>query len=122
MTYSTKRPSQLRQIMLSGMAAAALFATTAGAAYAQADRGEMQGGGEHGEHQGWGQERGASYAYRRGERMGYNDWNNAPVVDYRAQHLRHPHRGYEWREHNGRYVLVAAATGLIASVVSADQR
>ena len=25
--------------------------------------------------------------------------------------------GYEWREHNGKYVLVAIATGLIASVL-----
>ncbi len=49
--------------------------------------------------------------------MGYNDWNNASRLDYRAHHLRHPPRGYEWREVNGRYVLAAVATGVIASII-----
>ena len=49
--------------------------------------------------------------------MGYNDWHTAPVVDYRQHHLRRPRAGYEWREHNGSYVMVAIATGLIASVL-----
>ncbi len=66
---------------------------------------------------GWGQDHGGGYNYRRGEHMGRNDWNNAPVVDYREHHLRRPHRGYEWRRSNGRYVMVAIATGVIASVL-----
>ena len=49
--------------------------------------------------------------------MGYNDWHNAPAVDYRAHHLRAPPHGYEWREVNGQYVLAAVATGLIASII-----
>jgi Ni/Co efflux regulator RcnB len=40
-------------------------------------------------------------------------------VDYRARHLRAPPRGYEWRQVNGQYVLAAAATGLIASIIAA---
>ena len=66
---------------------------------------------------GWGQDHGGGYNYRRGEHMGRNDWNNAPVVDYRQYHLRRPHRGYEWRRSNGRYVMVAVAPGVIASVL-----
>ena len=49
--------------------------------------------------------------------MGYNDWNGARPVDYRQHRLRRPPRGYEWRESNGRYVMVAIATGLIASII-----
>jgi Ni/Co efflux regulator RcnB len=70
-------------------------------------------------HNGWGQDRGAGYHWRRGQRMGYNDWRSAPPVDYRARHLRAPPRGYEWRQVNGQYVLAAAATGLIASIIAA---
>ena len=75
---------------------------------------QHQGGGQHG---GWGQDRGGGHHWQRGERMGYNDWRNAPPVDYRAHHLRRPPRGYEWRESNGQYVLAAVATGLIASII-----
>ena len=114
MTFSTTRPMRLRQGLLCAIAAAALCSTAAGVATAQADRG-MQGGEEH---PGWGQDRGPSYTYHRGERMGYNDWNNAPVIDYRVQNTGSASaKGYEWREHNGHYVLVAIATGLIASVI-----
>jgi len=71
----------------------------------------------NGMHRGWGQNRGNDYRWRRGQRMGYNDWNNAQRVDYRRYHLRQPPRGYEWRQHNDRFILVAISTGIIMSVI-----
>jgi len=90
------------------------------------DRGGPPGHDNHdshdnGVHAGWGHDYGAGHHWRHGERMGWNDWNNAPVVDYRARHLRRPPHGYEWRESNGQYVLAAVATGLIASIIINSQ-
>jgi Ni/Co efflux regulator RcnB len=59
--------------------------------------------------------------WRRGDRIGRNDWNRYERVDWRRHHLRAPPRGYEWREVDGNYVLAAAATGLIASIIAASQ-
>jgi len=73
--------------------------------------------GEAGDHATWGQEYGGDHSWKRGERIGYNDWRGAQAVDYRQHHLRHPPRGYEWREANGQYVLAAVATGVIASII-----
>ena len=112
MKTSLPRVKRLCVSLISGLAVLALVGAVPASALAQDHHGSEQGG----QHPGWGAERGSNYSYRRGERMGYNDWNNAPVVDYRAHHLRRPSRGYEWREHNGQYVMVAIATGLIASV------
>ena len=72
---------------------------------------------EAGQPAAWGQDRGASHQWQQGERMGRNDWSSAQPVDYRSHHLRHPPRGYEWRESNGQYVLAAVATGVIASII-----
>jgi Ni/Co efflux regulator RcnB len=55
--------------------------------------------------------------FRQGGRVARGDWQRGRVVDYRVNHLRAPPRGYEWREVNGRYVLAAVATGLIASII-----
>jgi hypothetical protein len=57
------------------------------------------------------------HSYNRGERIERDDWSSTQPVDYRAQHLRPPPRGYEWREVNGQYVLAAVATGLILSIM-----
>lgn len=83
--------------------------------YRQQDgRGQNYGYRQHGA---WGQDQGGDHYWRRGERMGQNDWNTAQPIDYRAHHLRHPPRGYQWRLSNGQYVLAAIATGAIASIV-----
>lgn len=101
--------------------AAATAALLAGASAAAADQyGDHQrGGASQDQHQqaGWGQDQGGDHHWRQGERMGRNDWTGAQPVDYRAHHLRHPPRGYEWRQSNGQYVLAAVATGLIASAI-----
>ncbi len=71
----------------------------------------------NGVHRGWAQDRGNSYRWSEGERMGYNDWYYAPRVSYRRYHLRRPPYGYEWRRYDDRYVLVAITSGLIMSVI-----
>lgn len=81
------------------------------------DHGGDRGGDQRGGHPGWGQDYNGAHRWRRGERVGYNDWSSARPVDYRAHHLRRPPRGYEWRESNGQYILAAVATGLIASII-----
>ena len=39
------------------------------------------------------------------------------VDDWRGHHLRQPPRGYQWVDVGGDYVLVAIATGIIASIL-----
>ncbi len=63
----------------------------------------------------------AQHNWRKGGRIEQSDWGRGAHVDYRAHHLRAPPRGYEWRQVDGNYVLAAAATGLIASVILANQ-
>jgi Ni/Co efflux regulator RcnB len=55
--------------------------------------------------------------WRRGGRIDRMEWRRAHVVDYRIHHLRRPPRGYEWREIDGRYVLAAVASGIIADII-----
>ena len=55
--------------------------------------------------------------YRRGDRMPRNDWDRGARVDYREHHLRPPPRGYEWRQVDGRFILGAIATGVIADII-----
>ena len=58
--------------------------------------------------------------WRKGGHIEQADWNRGQQVDYRAHHLAKPKRGYEWRQVDGNYVLAAAATGLIASIIVAS--
>lgn len=67
---------------------------------------------EQGRREGW---------YKRGGRLpsAYRE-KKYVVGDWRAYHLRQPPRGYHWvRSDNGDYLLVAIASGLIASIVTA---
>lgn len=59
--------------------------------------------------------------WRKGGRIQRADWNRGQRVDWRRHHLRTPPRGYEWRQVDGDYVLAAAATGLIASIILANR-
>ncbi len=68
-------------------------------------------------HRGWAQNRGNTWRWSEGERMGYYDRYYAPRVSYRRYNLRRPPYGYEWRRYDDRYVLVAITTGLILSVI-----
>ena len=59
--------------------------------------------------------------WKRGYHMRHEDWDRGRHVDdWRAHHLSEPPRGYEWREVDGNYVMAAAATGIIASVIAAS--
>jgi Ni/Co efflux regulator RcnB len=85
---------------LTAAAAALVALTAAGAAFAQPS-GYVR-------HEEW----------KRGYHMDHRDWDRGARVDWHAHHLRHPPRGYEWREVDGNYVLAAAATGVIASLIA----
>ncbi len=65
---------------------------------------------------------GPQHNWRKGGRIGRDDWNRGTrVSDYGRYHLSRPPRGYEWRRVDNNYVLAAAATGLIAGLVLANQ-
>jgi Ni/Co efflux regulator RcnB len=60
--------------------------------------------------------------WRKGGRIDRSDWNRGRrVSDWRRYHLQRPPRGYEWRQVDNQFVLAAAATGLIAALVLANQ-
>ena len=106
--------------MTQWMTGVAIMTLLAGSAAGAEPRGHGGDRGQHsdnGRHAGWAADRGGGHHWRRGQRMGYNDWQGARRVDYRQHHLRRPPSGYEWRESNGQYVLAAVATGLIASII-----
>jgi Ni/Co efflux regulator RcnB len=58
--------------------------------------------------------------WKKGAKIRDEDWHRGEQVDYREHHLRAPPHGYEWRMVDGNYVLAAAATGVIASVIAAS--
>jgi pentapeptide MXKDX repeat protein len=57
--------------------------------------------------------------WKQGGHIATYDWGRGVTVDYHKHHLKRPPRGYEWRQVDGNYVLAAAATGLIASIILA---
>jgi len=65
---------------------------------------------------------GHGHRWARGQRMPsswYQDRNH--YVDYRSHHLRAPPRGYRWvRTDDNNFALVALTTGLIASIIAAN--
>ncbi len=57
--------------------------------------------------------------WERGDKLGYYN-SRYTVVDHRQHRLREPPRGYHWvQDDRGDFLLVAIATGLIASVIFA---
>jgi Ni/Co efflux regulator RcnB len=59
--------------------------------------------------------------WQRGQRLDarYRD-NRYYVSDWRRHGLRAPPRGYRWQRVDDNYILAAVATGLIASVIIAN--
>ena len=57
--------------------------------------------------------------WRRGQRLS-GEWRNRyQEVDYRNEHLPPPRHGYHYvRDDTGNILLVAVATGLIASIIA----
>jgi Ni/Co efflux regulator RcnB len=68
-----------------------------------------------GKHKGWKQHR----DYHRGERIEVVYLEPRYYVeDYHHYHLRQPPRGHRWvRTDDGRFILVAVATGIIADIL-----
>ncbi len=60
--------------------------------------------------------------WARGQRLPRDYYSDrSHYVDYRANHLRAPPRGYRWvRTDDNNYAMVAIATGLIASLIAAN--
>ncbi|MFC3550428.1 RcnB family protein [Lysobacter cavernae] len=74
------------------------------------DHDDDERGHPRGKHKGWHKQE-----YRRGvvyeERRYYVD-------DYRHYHLNPPPRGHRWvRSNDGKYILIAVATGIIADIL-----
>lgn len=118
----------MKRLML-GLAAASLLASPIAQAQSDNHRDQRRGSQpyennrntENGQHKGWNKDRGQNHHWGKGQRMGYNDWNNARRIDYRRYNLRQPPRGYEWRGSNDRYFLVDVRSGLILSVVLSNR-
>ena len=100
---------------LTAAAALALLTGVAGSAAAQPHGHDRNSAYSH-----QGYDRNAHHNWRQGGRIDRSDWNRGARVDYRRHHLRAPPRGYEWRQVDGDYVLAAAATGIIASIIASS--
>ncbi len=58
-------------------------------------------------------------SWYRGGYVSRYDYNRGAYVDYRYHHgLYRPPYGYEWRRVDNNYVLVAIASGLIATIIA----
>jgi len=61
---------------------------------------------------------GPNHSWYRGDRLPYEYRTRHYVVDdWRSHHLYAPPRGYHWVQSGGDYLLVAVATGIIASIL-----
>lgn len=71
-----------------------------------------------GGYRGQGRGVGPNHSWYRGDRMPYEYRTRHYVVDdWRGHHLYAPPRGYQWVQSGGDYLLVAVATGIIASIL-----
>ena len=61
---------------------------------------------------------GPNHEYYRGDRIPVEYRHRQYVVDdWRGHHLYAPPQGYQWVQSGGDYLLVAVATGIIASIL-----
>ena len=75
-------------------------------------------GRSHNEHRKHGRGVGPNHEYYRGDRMPYDYRHRHYVVnDWRGHSLSAPPRGYHWVQSGNDYVLIAIATGIIATVL-----
>lgn len=83
------------------------------AAIAGGPKGHGHGEGHPpGKHKGWHKE------YRRGGHIERDYLESRYYVDYHVHHLSAPPPGHRWVRHpDGRYILVAVATGIIADIL-----
>ncbi|WP_119719253.1 RcnB family protein [Cognatilysobacter tabacisoli] len=96
----------------------ALFALTSTAALADGKgKGKGHGGDRHGGH--YGHPPGKHKGWHKGERIDVVYLQPRYYVeDYRHYHLAAPPRGHRWvRTDDGKFVLIAVATGIIADIL-----
>jgi Ni/Co efflux regulator RcnB len=75
-------------------------------------------GRSHNEHRKHGRGVGPNHEYYRGDRLPADYRHNHYVVnDWRGHQLSAPPRGHHWVQSGNDYVLIAIATGLIATVL-----
>lgn len=75
-------------------------------------RGHSEAGHPPGKHKGWHKN------YRRGEKIEVVYLAPRYYVDYHQHHLAPPPPGHRWVRHpDGRYLMVAVATGIIADIL-----
>ena len=60
---------------------------------------------------------GEQHEWRRGEYVDRDEWRQARYVEWREYNLSRPRVGYEWREYDGRFILAAIATGIVADII-----
>jgi Ni/Co efflux regulator RcnB len=83
----------------------------------EADRGHAAPRGSYNERDSHGYEYG--HHWRQGERLPSEYRSRSYVVDdWRGHHLRPPPAGYHWVQNGSDYLLVAIATGVIASIIA----
>ncbi|GAB3359639.1 RcnB family protein [Lysobacter tyrosinilyticus] len=117
----------MRHLLLS--AALALLSVTSVTAYAFDGHGH--GHGRHHHERDWDDDdRDDDRDYYRERHYRHRDWHRGErievvylepryyVDDYEYYHLRQPPRGHRWvRDEDGRFILVAVATGIIADIL-----
>jgi Ni/Co efflux regulator RcnB len=132
LTDNGKGTTMTRKMLAAFMAATTLGATFSPAAQAQPWHREYRGDHhDRGLHRGerhwrnWGGRNGYDGyqgRWRTGQR--FDNWRSRQyyVTDYRSYGLPAPRRGYRYyRDSNGDIVMAAIATGLIASILTANQ-
>ncbi len=76
-------------------------------------------GHAHGHHDQHGHPGGHKFKHKRGDRLAASHRGHH-VHDFHVHGLAPPPHGHEWRRIDGEYVLIAVATGVIASVIAAQ--
>ena len=96
------------------VASIAFLTAASTAAFAGGPKGHGHGHDGHppGKHKGWHKQ------YRRGEHIEREYIDSRYYVDYHEHRLAPPPHGHRWVRHpDGRYILVAVATGIIADIL-----
>lgn len=101
----------MKRLLLAASFAALLLSSSAVLAGGKGNgHGHGNGHGDHppGQHRGW----------HKGERIDTVYLQPQYYVDYHEHHLAPPPAGHRWvRDPDGRYILVAVATGIIADIL-----
>jgi Ni/Co efflux regulator RcnB len=114
-THNEQRGITMKRILLAASFAALLLSTSVAFA---GGKGNGHGGGHDGhppgKHKGWHKDK-----WRRGDRIEIVHVERRYYIDdYAHYHLRQPPRGHRWiRTPDGKFILVAVATGIIADIL-----